>query len=139
MWVGIPVTMVLILGVLTAIPKDLYEAADVDGASSFQKFKIVTMPFVLFSTAPILIAHFAGNINNFNLIFLLTGGDPKNGDYHYAGSTDLLVTWLYKLTLNQSQYNMASAIGIIIFVIIATISIVNYRRTKSFKEEDMIQ
>lgn len=139
MWVGIPVTMVLILGVLTAIPKDLYEAADVDGASGFQKFKIVTLPFVLFSTAPILIAHFAGNINNFNLIFLLTGGDPKNGDYQYAGSTDLLVTWLYKLTLNQSQYNMASAIGIIIFVIIATISIVNYRRTKSFKEEDMIQ
>ena len=139
MWVGIPVTMVLILGVLTAIPKDLYEAADVDGANAFQKFRIVTLPFVLFSTAPILIAHFAGNINNFNLIFLLTSGEPRNGDYQYAGSTDLLVTWLYKLTLNQSQYNMASAIGIIIFVIIATISIVNYRRTKSFKEEDMIQ
>lgn len=139
MWVGIPVSMVLILGVLTAIPKDMYEAAEVDGASAFQKFKIVTLPFVLFATAPILITQFAGNINNFNLIFLLTGGDPKNGSYQFAGSTDLLVTWLYKLTLNQSQYNMASAIGIIIFIIIATLSIVNYRRTKSFKEEDMIQ
>lgn len=139
MWVGIPVSMVLILGVLTAIPKDMYEAAEVDGANAFQKFKIVTLPFVLFATAPILITQFAGNINNFNLIFLLTGGDPKNGSYQFAGSTDLLVTWLYKLTLNQSQYNMASAIGIIIFIIIATLSIVNYRRTKSFKEEDMIQ
>lgn len=61
------------------------------------------------------------------------------GDYQYAGATDLLVTWLYKLTLNQNKYNMASAIGIIIFVIIASFSIYNYRRTKSFKEEDMIQ
>lgn len=139
MWVGIPVSMVLILGVLTAIPKDMYEAAEVDGANAYQKFKIVTLPFVLFATAPILITQFAGNINNFNLIFLLTAGEPKNGSYQFAGSTDLLVTWLYKLTLNQSQYNMASAIGIIIFIIIATLSIVNYRRTKSFKEEDMIQ
>ncbi|MCM3629523.1 sugar ABC transporter permease [Paenibacillus glycanilyticus] len=139
MWVGIPVSMVLILGVLTAIPKDLYEAADVDGASGYQKFRIVTLPFVLFATAPILITQFAGNINNFNLIFLLTNGEPLNGEYQYAGSTDLLVTWLYKLTLNNSQFNMASAIGIIIFIIIATFSIINYRRTKSFKEEDMIQ
>ncbi|MUT64550.1 carbohydrate ABC transporter permease [Paenibacillus sp. NEAU-GSW1] len=139
MWVGIPVSMVLLLGVLTAIPKDLYEAADVDGASAFQKFKIVTLPFVMFATAPILITQFAGNFNNFNLIFLLTGGLPANGDYLYAGSTDLLVTWLFKLTLTNSQYNMASAIGIIIFIVIATFSIYNYRRTKSFKEEDMIQ
>lgn len=139
MWVGIPVTMVLVLGVLTAIPKDMYEAAEVDGASGYQKFRIVTLPFVLFATAPILITQFAGNINNFNLIFLLTNGAPLNGEYMYAGSTDLLVTWLYKLTLNQSQFNMASAIGIVIFIIIATFSIVNYRRTKSFKEEDMIQ
>lgn len=139
MWVGIPVSMVLLMGVLTAIPKDLYEAADVDGASTFQKFRIVTLPFVLFATAPILITQFAGNINNFNLIFLLTNGDPKEGAYQYAGSTDLLVTWLFKLTLNQSQYNMASAIGIIIFILIASVSIYNYRRTKSFKEEDMIQ
>lgn len=139
MWVGIPVSMVLILGVLTAIPKDLYEAADVDGASGFQKFKIITIPFVLFSTAPILIMQFAGNINNFNVIFLLTNGDPVKGDYQFAGSTDLLVTWLYKLTLNNSQFNMASAIGIIIFLIVASFSIWNYRRSRSFKEEDMIQ
>ncbi|MDN4069618.1 sugar ABC transporter permease [Paenibacillus sp. FSL R5-0407] len=139
MWVGIPVSMLLIMGVLTTIPKDMYEAAEVDGASGFQKFKIVTLPMILFTTAPTLITQFAGNINNFNMIFLLTGGDPVKGDYQYAGATDLLVTWLYKLTLSQNKYNMASAVGIIIFVIIASFSIYNYRRTKSFKEEDMIQ
>jgi arabinogalactan oligomer / maltooligosaccharide transport system permease protein len=139
MWVGIPVSMVLIMGILTTIPRDMYEAAEVDGASIFQKFRIITLPMVLFSTAPILITQFAGNINNFNVIFLLTNGDPVKGDYQYAGATDLLVTWLYKLTLNNNKYNVASAIGIIIFVIIAAFSIWNYRRTRSFKEEDMIQ
>jgi len=139
MWVGIPVSMLLIMGVLTTIPKDLYEAAEVDGATGFQKFRIITLPMILFTTAPILITQFAGNINNFNAIFLLTNGNPVNGDYQYAGSTDLLVTWLYKLTLDQRKYNMASAVGIIIFLIIASLSIYSYRRTKSFKEEDMIQ
>ncbi|MNT83088.1 Maltose transport system permease protein MalF [compost metagenome] len=94
---------------------------------------------ILFSTAPTLIMQFAGNINNFNAIYLLTGGAPVKGDYQYAGSTDLLVTWLYKLTADQNKNNMASAIGIIIFIIVAGFSLYNYRRTKSFKEEDMIQ
>lgn len=83
MWVGIPVSMLLIMGVLTTIPRDMYEAAEVDGASGYQKFRIVTLPMVLFSTAPTLITQFAGNINNFNAIFLLTGGSPVNGDYQY--------------------------------------------------------
>ncbi|WP_233531137.1 carbohydrate ABC transporter permease [Paenibacillus alkalitolerans] len=139
MWIGIPVSMILVCGVLTTIPRDMYEAAEVDGANPFQKFKNITMPFVLFATAPILIMQFAGNINNFNVIFLLTNGDPVNPKYQYAGSTDLLITWLYKLTLNNQEYNFASALGIIIFVMIATFSIYNFRKTKSFKEEDMIQ
>lgn len=139
MWVGIPVSMILIMGILTTIPKDMYEAAEIDGASGYQKFKIITLPMILFSTAPTLIMQFAGNINNFNAIYLLTNGNPVVGDYQYAGATDLLVTWLYKLTLDQNKYNMASAVGIIIFLIVASFSIYNYRRTKSFKEEDMIQ
>ncbi|MEK3785570.1 sugar ABC transporter permease [Paenibacillus sp. FSL K6-1230] len=139
MWIGIPVSMVLILGVLTAIPRDLYEAAEVDGASSFQQFYIITLPFILFATGPVLIMQFAGNFNNFNVIYLLTNGNPLRGDYQYAGSTDLLVTWLYKLTLDNNKFNMASAVGIIIFLIIASFSIWNFRRSKSFKEEDMIQ
>ncbi|AIQ51767.1 sugar ABC transporter permease [Paenibacillus sp. FSL R7-0331] len=139
MWVGIPVSMLLVMGVLTTIPRDMYEAAEVDGATNYQKFRIVTLPMILFSTAPTLIMQFAGNINNFNAIYLLTGGAPVKGDYQYAGSTDLLVTWLYKLTADQNKNNMASAIGIIIFIIVAGFSLYNYRRTKSFKEEDMIQ
>ncbi|MFD2612652.1 carbohydrate ABC transporter permease [Paenibacillus gansuensis] len=139
MWVGIPVSMVLVLGILTTIPKDLYEAAEVDGATDFQKFRNITFPFILFSTAPLLIMQFAGNINNFNVIYLLTKGLPANGDYAFAGSTDLLVTWLYKLTLDNQRYNFASAIGIIIFIIIASFSLWNYRRSRSFKEEDMVQ
>lgn len=138
MWIGIPVSMLLAMGVLTAIPRDLYEAAEVDGATSFQKFKIITMPYLLFATAPILITQFAGNINNFNVIYLMTGGGPPKGEYQFAGSTDLLVTWLFNLTLVNNKYNMSAAIGILIFIIIASISIFSFRRTKSFKEEDML-
>ncbi|MEK0314908.1 sugar ABC transporter permease [Cohnella sp. 56] len=138
MWLGIPITMILVLGVLTTIPGDLYEAAEVDGAGALQKFRLITMPMVLFSTAPVLIMQFAGNINNFNVIFLLTNGDPVNPDYQYAGHTDLLVTWLYKLALNQSQYSFASVIGIVIFLLVASFSIWSYRQTRAYREEDMI-
>lgn len=139
MWLGIPVTMILVSGVLTTIPRELYEAAEADGAKPFQTFRLITLPMVFFSTAPVLIMQFAANINNFNVIFLLTDGNPVNPNYQYAGSTDLLVTWLYKLTLNNRQYNVSSAIGILIFVIIASLSIYNYRKTRSFREEDMVQ
>lgn len=139
MWIGIPVTMVLVMGILTTIPKDLYEASDVDGASAWMKFRNITMPYVLFATAPILITQFVGNINNFNVIFLLTGGNPATMKYNNAGETDLLVTWLYKLTLDFNQYNIAAAVAILIFLFIATIAIVLFSRTRSFKEEDMIQ
>lgn len=138
MWIGIPVTMILAFGVLTTIPKDMYEAAEVDGAGAFYKFRMVTLPMVLFATAPILIMQFAGNINSFNVIYLMTNGEPVNPNYQYAGHTDLLVTWLYKLALNQSQYSFASVIGIVIFLLVATFSIWSYRRTRSYKEEDMI-
>lgn len=138
MWVGIPITLILASGILTTIPKDLYEAAEVDGASAAQKFRRITLPMVLFSTAPVLIMQFAGNINNFNVIYLLTDGGPVNANYQYAGHTDLLVTWLYKLALDQSQYSFASVIGIIIFLIVASLSIWSYRRTRSYREEDMI-
>ncbi|XID92157.1 carbohydrate ABC transporter permease [Paenibacillaceae bacterium WGS1546] len=139
MWIGIPVSMILVMGILTTIPKDLYEAAEVDGASGWAKFRNITMPYVLFATAPILITQFVGNINNFNVIFLLTGGGPATMKYNNAGETDLLVTWLYKLTLDFNQYNIAAAVSILIFLFIAVLSISMFRRTRSFKEEDMIQ
>ncbi|WP_306438807.1 carbohydrate ABC transporter permease [Longirhabdus pacifica] len=139
MWVGIPVSMLLVIGLLGNIPKDLYEAADVDGATNGQKFRSITMPYILFATAPVLIINFVGNINNFNVIYLLTNGDPKSGDLQYAGTTDLLVTWLYKLTLDNQQYSFASAIAVLMFIFIAIMAIIMFRNTPSFKEEDMVQ
>lgn len=139
MWLGIPLIMILVSGILTTIPRDMYESAEVDGATKWQLFRYLTMPMVMFSTAPILIMQFAGNINNFNVIFLLTDGNPIVTGYQYAGATDLLVTWLYKLTLTNRQYNFSAVIGIIIFVMVASLSIYNYRKTRSYREDDIIQ
>ncbi|MED2737371.1 sugar ABC transporter permease [Bacillus toyonensis] len=138
MWFGFPFWMVLMSGVMTSIDKELYEAADVDGANAKQKFFKITLPIVLFSTAPLLIMQFAFNFNNFNVIYLLTEGGPANPDYIYAGHTDILISWIYKLTLDQSQFAMASVVSILIFIVVATISVWNFRRTKAFKEEDMM-
>jgi arabinogalactan oligomer / maltooligosaccharide transport system permease protein len=137
LWHGYPISMLLIIGILTTISKELYQAADVDGASAFQQFKMITFPSVMFSLSPILIGMFAGNVNSFSAIFLLTNGNPANSEYQFAGSTDILITWLYNLTMNQGNYNFASVIGIIIFVILATLSIWNVRRTRSFTEEEI--
>ncbi|WP_337099197.1 carbohydrate ABC transporter permease [Paenibacillus sp. YIM B09110] len=138
-WIGMPLSFLLVSSVLSTIPADLYEAAKVEGAGRWQQGKIVTFPILLFAIAPIMIIQTAGNFNNFNVIYLLTNGGPSNPQYQYAGHTDLLITWLYKLTLNNNIYNIASAIGIILFIIIAGFSIWNYRQTKSFKDEEMIQ
>jgi arabinogalactan oligomer / maltooligosaccharide transport system permease protein len=138
MWFGFPYWLVLMSGVMTSIDKELMEAADVDGASARQKFWKITMPIVMFSTAPLLIMSFAGNFNNFNVIYLMTQGNPVNVNYSFAGSTDILITWIYKMTLEKSQFAMASVVSILIFIVIATLSIWNFRKTKAFKEEDMM-
>lgn len=139
LWLGAPYFMVLMSGVLTNISKSLYEAADIDGASGWHKFWKITLPMVLFSTAPYLILTFAHNLNNFNSIYILTDGNPVNAAFKYAGHTDILITWIFKMTYDQYKYHMASIITIIIFLIIAAISAFAFSRTKSFKEEDMIQ
>ncbi len=138
-WFGLPYWMALMSGVLTGIDKEIYEAADVDGASAFQKFKKLTLPAVMLATAPLLIMAFAANFNNFNVIYLLTEGGPPNMSYSFAGSSDILITWIYKLTLDQNQFNMASAVSIILFIVIALVSIWNFRRTRAFKEEDLVE
>lgn len=135
MWIGIPVTMLVATGIITNLPTDQIEAAEIDGANKFQVFKSITFPQILFVMAPSLIQQFIGNINNFNVIFLLTGGQPANSNFHSAGETDLLVTWLYKLTVSAADYNLASVIGIIIFVLSAVFSLVAYTRSNSFKTE----
>lgn len=138
MWIGIPYTMLMTSGILMNIPADLYEAARVDGASTTKMFFKITMPYVVFITTPYLISSFVGNINSFNSIFLLTGGGPAYQGYQ-AGGTDLLVTWLYKVTIEQGSINTGAVIGIFTFLITATITLVTYRRSKAYNEEDTFQ
>lgn len=138
MWLGIPYTMLMTSGILMNIPADLYEAARVDGTSNVKMFFKITLPYVIFITTPYLISSFVGNINSFNTIFLLTGGGPEVTGYK-AGETDLLVTWLYKLTIEKGDFNTGSVIGIFTFIITATITLITYRRSKAYNEEDTFQ
>ncbi len=143
-WIGVPYTLLLCSGILMNIPTDYYEAARIDGASPAKIFFDITLPYMMHVTAPYLITQFVGNINNFNVIWLLTGGGPVD-NLHYGGgtqaqSTDLLVTWLYRLTTDQNpRYNVASVIGIVIFAISAILSLVTYNRTSAAKNEGAFQ
>ncbi len=135
LWVGIPYTMLQVTGILQNIPGELYEAARMDGAGPVKIFFKITLPYMLFVTTPYLITSFVGNINNFNVIYLLSGGGPTQvGDT--AGQTDLLVTWLYKLTIDQQYYNLGAVIGIMTFVILTIVTLVTYRNSSSYKNEE---
>lgn len=138
LWVGIPYTMLQVTGILQNIPADLYEAAKVDGANAVTQFFKITLPYMLFVTAPYLVTTFTGNVNNFNVIYLLTGGNPMpiNGT---AGKTDLLVTWLYKLTIDKQEYNTGAVIGILTFIVLSVVALVTYRNTGSYKDEEGFQ
>lgn len=128
LWIGIPATMLVTTGILQNQSEEQIEAAEMDGANKFQIFKSITFPQIVFVMAPSLIQQFIGNVNNFNVIYLLTGGGPANSNYYGAGSTDLLITWLYNLTLNTADYNLASVIGILIFILSATFSLLAYKK-----------
>lgn len=152
MWIGIPYTMLMCSGILMNIPDDLYESAKIDGASPFKMYMKITLPYMLFVTGPYLIQSFVGNINNFNVIYLLSGGNPmftsikgqgiQNLNSLYgAGQTDLLITWLYKMCIGQVEknYGVASVIGICMFIVVASISLVVYSRSSSVKNEGDFQ
>ena len=135
LWVGIPYTVMQVTGILQNIPAEQYEAARIDGANVVQQFMNITLPYMIFVLTPYIITSFTGNINNFNIIYLLTGGGPTSvGDS--AGKTDLLVTWLYKLSVDKQQYNMAAVIGILTFIVLAVVSLVTYRSSGSYKDEE---
>ena len=135
LWVGIPYTVMQVTGILKNIPAEQYEAARIDGANVVQQFLNITLPYMIFVMTPYIITSFTGNINNFNIIYLLSGGGPTNvGDS--AGQTDLLVTWLYKLSVDKQQYNLAAVIGIFTFVVLAVVSLVTYRSSGSYKDEE---
>ena len=134
-WVGIPYTIMQVTGILQNIPAEQYEAATIDGANPVQQFMNITLPYMIFVLTPYIITQFTGNINNFNIIYLLTRGEPVSVG-NSAGATDLLVTWLYKLTVDQQKYNMGAVIGIFTFVVLAVVSLITYRSSGSYKDEE---
>lgn len=139
-WIGIPYLMLMATGILMNIPQDLYESSRIDGANTFQQYTKITLPYMLFVTGPYLLTSFVGNLNNFNVIYLLSGGNPIKGVSGGAsvGHTDLLITWLFKMTMDSSdtKYYMASVIGILVFVVVAILSLIVYNVIPSTKNEE---
>ena len=143
-WIGIPYLMLIATGILMNIPADLYESSRIDGANAWQQYTKITLPYMLFITGPYLLTSFTGNMNNFNVIYLLTGGAPTNaaasGASGSVGFTDLLITWLFKITTGaEAQYYLASVVGIMVFVVVAVISLVVYNVLPSIKNEEDFQ
>ncbi len=140
-WIGVPYQMLIATGVLMNIPTDQLESARIDGASPAQIFWKITMPYMFFVTGPALVTDFVKNINNFNVIYLLTTDVFVTTDQAMANSqakeVDLLVTWLYNLTQNYYNYKMASAIGVIVFILCAAFTLVAFNKLiKGDREED---
>ncbi len=139
-WISTPSIMLMTTGILSNINTDLYEAASLDGASPFQQFRKITLPFVIFSTTPVLIGQFVGNFNNFGIFFFLRDGVISNyADYFLASDTDLLINWLYKLSVDNNYYSIGAAISLIIFLITAALSLSVYVRSAAYKQEDTYQ
>ncbi|WP_245926350.1 carbohydrate ABC transporter permease [Sulfoacidibacillus thermotolerans] len=133
-WAGFPYMMTVCLGALQAIPSEIYEAAAIDGANWWQKFRWITIREIWSITLPLVIPSFAFNFNNFGGVYLLTGGGPARSDNPFVGQTDILASAAYKMTLDFNRYDLASAISIILFVIVGVISWLNMRYTGAFKE-----
>ena len=138
LWLGFPYMFLITTGALQAIPKDLNEAAYVDGATTRQAFRRITFPLLLISVAPLLIASFAFNFNNFNIVYLLNGGGPPiAGAQTPAGHTDILISYTYRLAFESGSgqdYGLASAIAILIFLMVATISAFSFRQTRALED-----
>ncbi|WP_078550060.1 sugar ABC transporter permease [Litchfieldia alkalitelluris] len=133
LWLGFPFWMALFTAVLTTISKELYEAAEVDGATIIQQFKHITFPIVMVAAVPLMVFTFAFNFNQLTFIYLMTEGNPVNADYTYAGHTDILLSWIFKMTLNNGQYAISSAVAVVVFLIIALFAYFNLRNTKALK------
>jgi arabinogalactan oligomer/maltooligosaccharide transport system permease protein len=137
LWLGFPYMFLVCTGALQSIPEDVNEAATVDGASPWQTFRLIKLPLLLVSVAPLLIASFAFNFNNFNVIYMLTNGGPRDTAAPIpVGFTDILISMVYKVafTGQNRDYGLAAAYSVIIFIVVATISIIAFRRTKSLEE-----
>ncbi|SFE06213.1 carbohydrate ABC transporter membrane protein 1, CUT1 family [Bacillus sp. OV194] len=136
-WLGFPFIMAMTTGVLQSIPEELYEAATVDGATVWDKFRSITLPMILAATAPIIITQYTFNFNNFNVIYLFNEGGPAVAGQS-AGGTDILISWIYNLTMTSAQYSKAAAVTVLLSVVIVTVALINFKRTKAFKDEGMM-
>ncbi len=134
-WISIPTSMLLATGVLSNIKTDLYDAASIDGATKWKQFTKITLPFVIFSTTPVLITSFTGNFNNFGTFYFLRGGLYNEG-YFLASDTDLLINWLYNLSIANNYYGIGAALSLIIFIITSVFSLIVYVRSDAYKKED---
>jgi ABC-type sugar transport system permease subunit len=139
LWLGYPYFMLVASGALQSIPSDIYEAAMIDGATGWARFRRITLPLLLVAVGPLLIASYVFNFNNFNLIYLfIQGGPPIVGASTWAGHTDILISYVYKLAFESGgrgvQYGLASAISIIVFFIVGSITLLQYRFTNMWEE-----
>ncbi|MCF2643069.1 MAG: carbohydrate ABC transporter permease [Roseburia sp.] len=137
-WISVPSIMLLATGNLANRDMSLYEAARIDGASRWKQFEKLTMPFMLFSTMPVLLGQFTGNFNNFGIFYFLRGGLYLD-DYFLASDTDLLINWLYNLSIDNNYYCIGAAISLVIFLITSVISLAVYIKSPSYREEDTFQ
>lgn len=135
-WLGFPFMMSLALGGLQAIPDELYESAELDGAGWWSSFRHITLPMLTGFSLPLIISTFAYNFNNFGAVYLLTHGDPQVVGQTYAGSTDLLVSVAYKLTQTHFQWGLGAALSVFLFLLVATLSMINFTVAGTFKEVD---
>jgi arabinogalactan oligomer / maltooligosaccharide transport system permease protein len=135
LWLGFPYMFLVSLGVLQSVPSDLLEAAHVDGAGGLRAFRHITFPLLLVAVEPLLIASFAFNFNNFNMIQFLTGGAPFTYGSVEAGSTDIVISYTYRLAFGGAgaQYGFAAALSVLLFIMVGTISIIGFRRTQALR------
>jgi arabinogalactan oligomer/maltooligosaccharide transport system permease protein len=134
-WISIPTTMLLTTGILANMNNDLYEAEKIDGAGPFRQFASLTLPFVIFATTPVIITQFINNFNSFGIFFFLRDEIISEG-YFVASDTDLLINWLYRLSVDKGYYSMGAAISLILFIITSIISLTVYIRSAAYKRED---
>ncbi|MGT2736488.1 carbohydrate ABC transporter permease [Streptococcus orisratti] len=132
-WIGVPSIMLLATGLLSNRDESLYEAAEIDGANKWAQFTKITLPYIITATTPVLIGQFVGNFNNFGIFYFLRGGLYLD-NYFLASDTDLLINWLYNLSIDNNYYSIGASISLVIFLLTSIVSLSVYVRSSSYKE-----